>query len=166
MSTPRRSDERPSQRPVRLHHNSGRSVAAQALTRHYAGDAVEVRSAGSEPGAGVNPVVAEVLAERGLPVTDHVPTKLDDEIVGTADVVITMGCGETCPVFSGKRYEDWPVDDPAGQDLATARRIVDDIDARVRILLRDILLAPRAAASDLINAALQDHADSVRAENH
>jgi len=118
------------------------------LTRHHAGDTVDVRSAGSEPGAGVNPVVAEALAERGLPVTDHRPTLLDADLVQGADVVITMGCGETCPVLPGKRYEDWPVDDPAGQDLATVRRILDDIDARVRRLLAD--LAPprpgRAAA--------------------
>jgi arsenate reductase (thioredoxin) len=119
-------------------HNSGRSVAAQVLTRHHAGDAVEVRSAGSEPGAGVNPVVAQVLAERGLPVTDHTPTKLDVELVQAADVVITMGCGETCPVFPGKRYEDWTVEDPAGQDLDTVRRIVDDIDARVRRLVAEV----------------------------
>ncbi len=119
-------------------HNSGRSVAAAALTRHYSGDAVEVRSAGSEPGADVNPVVAQVLAERGLPVTDHVPTLLDAALVQAADVVITMGCGETCPVFPGKRYDDWPVDDPAGQDLETVRRIVDEIDARVRNLLAEV----------------------------
>src|SRR3712207_601610 len=96
---------------------------------------VEVRSAGSEPGAGVNPVVAQVLAERGLPVTGHVPTRLDADLLQAADVVVTMGCGETCPVLPGKRYEDWPVDDPAGQDLDTVRRIVDDVDARVRSLL-------------------------------
>jgi arsenate reductase len=124
-------------------HNSGRSVAAQALARHHAGDAVRVRSAGSEPGSAVNPVVAQVLAERGLPVTGHVPTRLDNDLVEAADVVITMGCGETCPVLPAKRYEDWPVDDPAGQDAATVRRIVDDIDARVRTLLTG--LAPRIA---------------------
>jgi len=122
-------------------HNSGRSVAAQVLTRHYAGDAVEVRSAGSEPGSGVNPVVAQVLAERGLPVTDHVPTKLDHDLVEAAEVVVTMGCGETCPVFPGKRYEDWTVDDPAGQDVDTVRRIVDDIDGRVRGLLAELVRA-------------------------
>lgn len=116
-------------------HNSGRSVAAQVLARHLGGDAVEVRSAGSEPGAGVNPAVAQVLAERGLPVTDHTPTRLDADLVRAADVVVTMGCGETCPVFPGTRYEDWPVDDPAGQDLDTVRRIVDDVEARVRALL-------------------------------
>lgn len=119
-------------------HNSGRSVAAAALTRHYAGASVEVHSAGSEPGAGVNPVVAQVLAERGLDVEGHVPTMLDYDLVGASDVVITMGCGETCPVFPGKRYEDWAVDDPAGQDLGTVRRIVDDIDTRVRRLLAEL----------------------------
>ena len=119
-------------------HNSGRSVAAQVLARHYAGDAVEVRSAGSTPGASVNSVVAEVLAERGLRLDGHTPTKLDNELVRASDVVVTMGCGETCPVFPGKRYEDWPVEDPAGQDLETVRRIVDDIDARVRELLTSL----------------------------
>jgi arsenate reductase len=119
-------------------HNSGRSVAAQVLARHLGGDAVEVRSAGSEPGTGINPAVAEVLAERGLPVHDHTPTKLDRDLVQASDVVITMGCGETCPVFPGKRYEDWQVDDPAGQDVETVRRIVDDIDARVRELIRSL----------------------------
>jgi arsenate reductase len=128
-------------RPVVLFaciHNSGRSVAAEVLARHHAGDRIEVRSAGSEPGAGVNPVVAQVLAERGLPVGEHVPTVLDADLVQAADVVVTMGCGETCPVFPGKRYEDWPVDDPAGQDLQTVRRIVDDVDVRVRELLAQL----------------------------
>ena len=127
-----------SERPVILYaciHNSGRSVAAQVLTRHHAGDRVRVLSAGSEPGSAVNPVVAQVLAERGVPVESHVPTLLDREIVAASDVVVTMGCGETCPIFPGKRYEDWPVDDPAGQDVETVRRIVDDIDGRVRSLL-------------------------------
>jgi arsenate reductase len=121
-------------------HNSGRSVAAQALARHHGGAAVEVRSAGSEPGTGVNPVVAHVLAERGLPTDDHTPTKLDRDLVQDSDVVVTMGCGETCPVFPGKRYEDWPVDDPAGQDIDTVRRIVDDIDGRVKELLASLRL--------------------------
>jgi arsenate reductase len=112
-------------------HNSGRSVAAQVLARHYGLDA---RSAGSEPGSSVNPVVAEVLAERGLPVTEHVPTLLTASLVEAVDVVVTMGCGETCPVFPGKRYEDWAVDDPKGQPIEVVRRIVDDIDTRVRAL--------------------------------
>lgn len=119
-------------------HNSGRSVAAKVLTEHYADGRVEVRSAGSEPGDGVNPVVASVLAERGLSTADHVPSMLTYESVETSDVVVTMGCGETCPVFPGKRYEDWTVDDPKGQDLETVRRIVDDIDARVVVLLASL----------------------------
>ena len=116
-------------------HNSGRSVAAQVLAAHHGGDRVAVRSAGSEPGDGVNPVVAQVLAERGLPVESHTPTLLTRDLVAETDVVITMGCGETCPVFPGKRYEDWQVADPKGQDLETVRAIVDDIDARVQTLL-------------------------------
>ncbi|MCW2549583.1 MAG: heat-shock protein HtpX, partial [Mycobacterium sp.] len=87
-------------------HNSGRSVAAQVLTKHYGGAQIDVRSAGSEPGTGINEAVAQVLAERGLPVTDHTPTRLDADLVRDSDIVITMGCGETCPVFPGKRYED------------------------------------------------------------
>jgi arsenate reductase len=138
-----------SERPTVLYacvHNSGRSVAAEVLTRHLAGAAVEVRSAGSEPGGGVNPVVAQVLAERGLPVDGHVPTRLEPDLVRAADVVVTMGCGETCPIFPGKRYEDWPVEDPAGQDLETVRRIVDDVEARVRTLLAQLLDGPADAA--------------------
>lgn len=128
-------------RPVVLFacvHNSGRSVAARLLTDHYAHGAVEARSAGSEPKGSVNPVVAEVLAERGLSTEAEVPTKLDPGTVEAADVVVTMGCGETCPIFPGKRYKDWTVDDPAGQDLATVRRIVDDVDGRVRKLLAEL----------------------------
>src|SRR5206468_10400342 len=109
--------------------------------RRHGGGAVEVRSAGSEPGARVNPVVAEVLAARGLPVGDHTPTRLQPALVEGSDVVVTMGCGETCPVFPGRRYEDWPVEDPAGRDPATVRRIVDDIDARVRRLLTELVPA-------------------------
>jgi len=120
-------------------HNSGRSVAARVLTEHYAQGRVEARSAGSEPKGSVNPVVAEVLAERGLSTENETATLLDPDVVGEADVVITMGCGETCPIFPGKRYEDWPVDDPAGQDLDTVRAIVDDVDTRVRTLLDSLV---------------------------
>jgi arsenate reductase len=119
-------------------HNSGRSVAARLLTEHHADGTIDARSAGSEPSGSVNPVVAQVLAERGISADDEVPTLLDTEVVGEADVVITMGCGETCPFVPGKRYDDWPVDDPAGQDIDTVRRIVDDIDERVRALLESI----------------------------
>ncbi|MDP9496963.1 MAG: heat-shock protein HtpX [Actinomycetota bacterium] len=119
-------------------HNSGRSVAARVLTEHYARGAVQARSAGSAPKAAVNPVVAQVLAERGLSTAAETPTRLDVDTVSAADVVVTMGCGETCPVFPGKRYEDWPVDDPAGQNPETVRRIVDDVDTRVRALLSEL----------------------------
>ncbi|MDP9444095.1 MAG: heat-shock protein HtpX [Actinomycetota bacterium] len=119
-------------------HNSGRSVAARVLTEHHAAGAVEARSAGSEPSGSVNPVVAAVLGERGLSTAAETATLLDPAEVAAADVVITMGCGETCPIFPGKRYEDWPVDDPAGQDVDAVRRIVDDIDSRVRRLVAEL----------------------------
>jgi arsenate reductase len=130
-----------SDRPVVLFacvHNSGRSVAARVLTEHRAGAAVEARSAGSQPKGSVNPVVAQVLAERGLSTEAETPTVLDADVVGAADVVVTMGCGESCPFVPGTRYEDWAVEDPAGQDLDTVRRIVDDVDARVRRLLAQL----------------------------
>ncbi len=119
-------------------HNSGRSVAAKVLTEHYAAGRVEVRSAGSEPGTSVNPQVAAVLAARGLSTDAEVPTRLTSGLVQTADVVVTMGCGETCPIFPGKRYSDWEVEDPAGLELAAVERIVDDIDQRVQALLADL----------------------------
>jgi len=122
-------------------HNSGRSVAARVLTEHYAGGAVEARSAGSQPKGSVNPVVAQVLAERGLPTEAEAGTRLDVDAVQGADVVITMGCGESCPFVPGKRYEDWQIDDPAGQDVRTVRRIVADVDGRVRALLAELGVA-------------------------
>lgn len=129
-------------RPVILFaciHNSGRSVAAKVLAERYGGQRVEVRSAGSEPGQGVNPVVAQVLAERGLDTSAHVPSLLSEDSVRSSDVVVTMGCGETCPVFPGTRYEDWQIEDPKGQDVATVRRIVDEVDHRVRRLIDELL---------------------------
>lgn len=116
-------------------HNSGRSVAAKVLTQHYAAGRVEVRSAGSEPGTSVDPVVAAVLAGRGLSSEAEVPALLTRGLVVAADVVVTMGCGETCPVVPGKLHLDWDVDDPAGQDHPAVERIVADIDRRVRSLL-------------------------------
>jgi arsenate reductase len=133
-------------KPVILYaciHNSGRSVAAKVLTEHYGRDSVEVRSAGSEPGEGVNPSVAAVLAERGLSTEAETPKLLDAATVQAADVVITMGCGETCPIFPGKRYEDWTVEDPKGKDIQTVRRIVDDVEHRVRALLAELAPLPR-----------------------
>jgi arsenate reductase (thioredoxin) len=128
-------------RPVLLFacvHNSGRSVAGARLAAHHGGDRVVVRSAGSEPGDGVNPVVAQVLAERGLRTDDHVPTLLTYDGVAEADVVVTMGCGEACPAVPGKRIVDWELQDPKGQDVETVRGIVDEIDARVRALLAEL----------------------------
>ncbi len=116
-------------------HNGGRSLAAKVLAEHHAGGAVEVRSAGSEPGDSLNQAVEQVLHERGLSTDGEAPKLLTWEGVQEADVVVTMGCGETCPVFPGKIYEDWPLDDPKGQDVDTVRRIVDQVDARVRDLL-------------------------------
>ena len=119
--------------------NAGRSVAGRLLLEHYAAGRVTVHSAGSEPADAIHDEIHTVLSERGLDVTKEFPKPLTDDLVQAADVVVTMGCGEACPVFPGKQYLDWPVDDPAGQDLATVRRIVDDIDARVRDLLADLL---------------------------
>ena len=127
-------------------HNAGRSVAARVLTEHYARGRVEVRSAGSEPGTSVDPMVAAVLAERGLSTEAEVPTLLTGALVEDADVVVTMGCGETCPVLPGKRYLDWDVEDPAGGDLALVCCIVVEIDRRVRVLLGDLGAAVPADA--------------------
>lgn len=122
-------------------HNSGRSVAAKVLTEHFAKGRVDVRSAGSEPGSNVNPQVAAVLRDRGLSTESEVPTLLTSQLVSVADVVVTMGCGETCPFFPGKRYLDWEVEDPAGQDRDTVQRIVDDIERRVLDLLVELGVA-------------------------
>ena len=122
-------------------HNSGRSVAAHVLTEHLAKGRVTVRSAGSEPGDAVNPAVAAVLAERGLSTGRHVPTLLTAGAVQEADVVVTMGCGESCPVLPGTRYEDWPVRDPTGRGLEEVRGIVDDVEVRVRALLSGLGVA-------------------------
>ena len=116
--------------------NAGRSVTGKVLAEHYGGDAVAVFSAGSEPGTGVHPEVAAVLADLGLSTDGETPKPFDPD--ATYDVVVTMGCGETCPVYLGARYEDWPIDDPKGQDPATVRRIVADIDSRVRRLLAEL----------------------------
>ncbi|MCW2543563.1 MAG: uncharacterized protein JWM40_1115 [Frankiales bacterium] len=119
-------------------HNGGRSLAAKVLAEHYGGTSVEVRSAGSEPGDGLNPAVVAVLHERGLSTDGEEPTLLTRDGVEQADVVVTMGCGETCPVFPGKTYEDWVLTDPKGQPLDVVRRIVDEIDARVQNLLQRV----------------------------
>jgi arsenate reductase len=119
-------------------HNAGRSQMAAGLLAHYGGDAVVVRSAGSDPGAAVNPAVVEAMREVGVDISREFPKPLTTEAVQQSDIVITMGCGDACPVFPGKRYLDWKLDDPAGQDLATVRRIRDEIDALVRALLAEL----------------------------
>ena len=117
--------------------NAGRSVTGKVLAEHYAGGQVQVWSAGSEPGDGVHPEVAAVLAELGLDTSAERPKPFDRD--ARYDAVVTMGCGEECPYYAGARYEDWELDDPKGQDPATVRRIVADIDARVRRLLTDLV---------------------------
>jgi arsenate reductase (thioredoxin) len=116
-------------------HNAGRSQMAAALLERHAQGRVRVRSAGSEPADAVNPVVVEALREIGVDLRDAVPRPLEDDAVRTADAVVTMGCGDACPVYPGKLYEDWELEDPAGKDLTTVRRIRDEIDERVRDLL-------------------------------
>ena len=119
-------------------HNSGRSLAAKVLLEHYAGGRVEVRSAGSEPGDGLNPSMVAVLEERGLDTSTEFPKPLTDDDTHAADVVVTMGCGDSCRYYPGKRYLDWQLTDPAGLTVDAVRPIVDDIDRRVQDLLADL----------------------------
>ena len=123
-------------------HNAGRSQMAAALLDHHAAGRVRVRSAGSEPADRVNPAVAEVLAEVGLDIGKEIPKKLTDSAVEAADVVITMGCGDACPFYPGKRYLDWDLPDPAGKPVEDVRPIRDEIDRRVRELLEELLRRP------------------------
>jgi arsenate reductase (thioredoxin) len=128
-------------RPVVLFlciHNAGRSVAARVLLDHYAQGRVVVLSAGSEPGGQINPAVAQILTERGLDPAMEFPKPLTDDIARAADVIVTMGCGDACPVYPGKRYLDWELADPAGLTVEQVRPIVDDIDGRVQTLLADL----------------------------
>ena len=119
-------------------HNAGRSQMAAALLDRHAAGRVHVRSAGSEPADQVNPAVVEVMSEIGLDVSQEIPRKLLTEDVAASDVVITMGCGDACPVFPGKRYEDWVLTDPAGKEADEVREIRDEIDQRVKELLADL----------------------------
>ena len=116
-------------------HNAGRSQMALGFLRHLAGDAAVGWSGGSEPGAEINPLVVQVMKERGVDVSEEFPKPWTDETVRAADVVITMGCGDACPIFPGKRYEEWELEDPAGQELEAVRDIRDQIEERVRHLL-------------------------------
>ncbi|QRI77435.1 MULTISPECIES: arsenate reductase ArsC [Rhodococcus] len=123
-------------------HNAGRSQMAAALLDHRAGGRVHVRSAGSAPIAAINPVVVEAMAELGLDLDAEFPKPLTDDVVAAADVVVTMGCGDACAVYPGKRYLDWTVPDPDGQSLEVVRTLRDDLDARVRALLADLTAVP------------------------
>jgi arsenate reductase (thioredoxin) len=120
-------------------HNSGRSQMAAGLVKLRSQGRVHVRSAGSDPGEQINPAVIEAMSELGVDMSEEFPKPLTDEVVRAADAVITMGCGDACPIYPGKKYEDWELDDPAGQDLETVRRIRDELDARVLTLLGEVL---------------------------
>jgi arsenate reductase len=128
-------------------HNAGRSQMAAGYLRHLAGDRIEVRSAGSAPGETVNPVAVAAMREEGIDLTGALPRKLTTEAVGLSDVVVTMGCGDECPYVPGRRYEDWTVDDPAGQGIEAVRVIRDDIRARVEALVADLLPGPSSEES-------------------
>jgi arsenate reductase (thioredoxin) len=119
-------------------HNAGRSQMAMGFFHHHAGDAAVAWSGGSEPGSEVNPAAIAAMAERGIDISGEFPKPWTDEIVRAADVVITMGCGDACPVFPGKRYEEWVLDDPADKDLPAVRPIRDEIERRVLALLEEL----------------------------
>ncbi len=123
-------------------HNAGRSQMAAALLHHHAAGAVRVTSAGSEPADQINPAVRQVMTEIGIDLAQEFPKKLTTNAVEAADVVITMGCGDACPIFPGKRYLDWQLEDPAGQGPDAVRPIRGEIDARVRALLLTELTGP------------------------
>ncbi len=116
-------------------HNAGRSQMAAGYLRHLAGDRIEVLSAGSQPADQINPAAVEAMAEEGIDLRAEQPKLLTDFAVRTADVVVTMGCGDECPFYPGKRYEDWVLDDPAGQDVAAVRPIRDEIRRRIEVLI-------------------------------
>jgi arsenate reductase (thioredoxin) len=120
-------------------HNAGRSQMAAGLLTLRSEGRIHVRSAGSDPADEINPAVVEAMAEVGLDMSEELPKPLTDEVVRAADVVITMGCGDACPIYPGKRYEDWVLDDPAGQDLETVRQIRDELDARIQSLVAELV---------------------------
>jgi len=120
-------------------HNAGRSQMAAGLVKLRSDGRIHVRSAGSDPGETINPAVIDAMDELGVDMSEEFPKPLTDEVVRAADVVITMGCGDACPIFPGKRYEDWVLDDPAEQSLDTVRRIRDELDDRVQRLVAELL---------------------------
>jgi protein-tyrosine-phosphatase len=120
-------------------HNAGRSQMAAGWMRHLGGDRVDVFSGGSEPAAGLNQAAVAVMAEKGIDISRELPQPWADEIVRAADVIVTMGCGDACPVYPGKRYVDWELEDPAGKSIEAVRPIRDDIEQRVRTLLGELI---------------------------
>jgi len=122
-------------------HNAGRSQMAAGYLRHLGGDRVDVLSAGSEPADAINPVAVQAMAEDGIDIAAEQPKILTADAVKTSDVVVTMGCGDTCPFYPGKRYEDWTLDDPAGQGIEAVRPIRDEIRRRIEALLAELLPA-------------------------
>ena len=125
-------------------HNAGRSQMAAGWLRHLAGNAVDVYSGGSDPGVTVNPAAVAAMHEVGIDIADQVPRRWTDETARAADVIVTMGCGDACPVYPGTRYEDWEMSDPAGQPLDVVRGVRDDIEARVRELVARLGLSEPA----------------------
>jgi arsenate reductase (thioredoxin) len=130
-------------------HNAGRSQIAAALTHHLSNGAISVRSAGSRPGEEILPLVQEALREVGVDITHEFPKPLTDEVVRAADVVVTMGCGDACPIYPGKRYEDWDIADPTGMDIDGVRRVRDEIRRRVEELITQFEPARAAADGEL-----------------
>jgi protein-tyrosine-phosphatase len=128
-------------------HNAGRSQMAAGLLKLRSEGRIQVRSAGSAPAEEINPNAVVALEELGVDMGEAFPKPLTDEVVRAADVVVTMGCGDACPIYPGKRYEDWELDDPAGQDLETVRRIRDELDRRVQRLIAELLPDERATSS-------------------
>jgi protein-tyrosine-phosphatase len=120
-------------------HNAGRSQMAAGLVKLRSSGRIDVRSAGSSPADEIHPAVLAAMDEVGVDMSEELPKPLTDEVVRAADVVVTMGCGDACPIYPGKRYEDWVLDDPAEQGIETVRRIRDEIDGRVRVLIDDLL---------------------------
>jgi protein-tyrosine-phosphatase len=140
-ATARLEGKMPKEHPVVLFlcvHNAGRSQMAAALTRQLSGGRIEVRAAGSTPANEINPAVVQTMQELGIDLSEEYPQPIADEIVREADVVITMGCGDACPVYPGKRYEDWELDDPAGQPIENVREIRDELRSRVEQLVIEL----------------------------
>ncbi|WP_256375985.1 arsenate reductase ArsC [Citricoccus sp. K5] len=130
-------------------HNAGRSQMAAAYLSHLAGGRIEVRSAGSAPADSVNPAAVEAMAEEGIDISSNRPKVLSEKAVKDSDVVITMGCGDACPYFPGKRYEDWKLEDPAGQGIKGVRPIRDEIKARIEQLITELLSGPSAPSTPI-----------------